>query len=106
MAERRRDGGEHERVGSTQEFGQAFLDLELEPRVSQQARPARVGALPPDLLVDRRDDLRVVACWGARARRDIDTAHPPATAMCASIKSQGRVVQGWVRHRPSARGRR
>src|SRR6185312_95003 len=39
--------------------GQALLDVQVEPGVAEQARPARMGTPAADLAVDRVHDLGV-----------------------------------------------
>ena len=53
------DRRQHQAVLAAQERGEPVLDLLVEDRAAQQARPARVGAPPPQVVGDRVDDLLV-----------------------------------------------
>src|SRR4051794_17973526 len=53
------DGGEYERVGSAQQFCQLLLNVRIQSRVPQQARPTRVRAPATHFFSNRVSDLRV-----------------------------------------------
>ena len=54
-----RDRRQHERVLAAEQLGQARLDLLVDDRAAEQARPARVGAPRVEVGGDRLDDLAV-----------------------------------------------
>jgi hypothetical protein len=52
-----RDGRQHQRVGGVEQCGQPLLDLRIDGRVAEQARPAGVRAPAAHLGLDGRGDL-------------------------------------------------
>ena len=78
-----RDRRQHERVLGAEQLGEPFLDLVVEHRAAEEARPARVRPPALEVLRDGRDDLAVEVEAQVVARGEIgqprvsDADHPP-----------------------------
>src|SRR5206468_1113885 len=53
------DGRQDQRVGCAEEVGELLLDVAVQPRAAEEARPARVGAPPAQGVRDAVHDLGV-----------------------------------------------